>query len=308
VAPRGRSTSGTSGVGPTAVRSLPAKTTAQLAPEDLARMANPLQPISEQASPPYDRNADIVWWRGVESNPLDEFLRALPDLKFRRNKQQSQKMTFFKNIPPAIRCRIYAYVYEHPAKGKLVNLSKDFTTKDVFPPDFFISPWDLLKHAEGAISSCIQMRDEIFTYFWNTYHFHVTFSPFSIGPVFSAVSIRLLNGYAHRVNHLTVEVDMTKLAFSAAKDAHLLKQSNKKLQKVIRNLVIALGRRRQKGNVMSSLSLLARKYQGFRPPPANAPEDSKSFPPFQNLHNDGEALILHITHADLSSRRSPILS
>jgi hypothetical protein len=238
-------------------------------------MASPLQPIAEQSSPPYDRNADIVWWSGVDSKPLDEFLRSLPDLKFRRNKQQDPKMTFFKKITPAIRCKIYAYVYEHPANGKLVNLSKDFTTKDVFPPDFFIAPWDLLKHAEGALSSCMQMRDELFTYFWNTYHFHVTFSPFSIGPVFSALSIRLLNAYAQRVSHLTVEIDMTNLAFSAAKDAHLLKQSNRKLQKVVLNLVIALGRRRQKGNIMARLTLLARRYLGCRPAPANAPHDSE---------------------------------
>lgn len=293
---RGRSASGTPGAGPTAVRSLPSRTAAQLAPADLVRMSNPLQPIAEQLLPLYDRNADIVWWRGVESDPLDEFIRSLPDLKPRRNKPQGPKMTLFKKLPLSIRQKIYAYVYEHPANGKLVNLSKDFATKDVFPPDFFIAPWDLLKHAEGALSSCVQMRDEIFTYFWSTYHFHVTFSPFSIGPVFSALSIGLLNAYAHRVNHLTVEVDLTKLAFSAAKDAHLLKQSNQKLQKVIFNLVNSLGNRRHKGNAMTRLTLLARRYQGFRPAPENAPDDSEC--PFLSMFSktDSEASTLQVTY------------
>lgn len=280
MAPRVRSSSGTSGAAPATINSLPSKTTKQLTPGEVARMANPLQPIAEQTSPPYDRNADIVWFRGVDPNPDDEFIRSLPDLKFRRNKQQSNKMIFFKRVPPTIRRRIYSFVFEYPANGKQVNLSKDFTTKDVFPPGFFIAPWDLLHQAEGALSACIQMRDELYTYFWNTYHFHVTFSPYSIGPVFSGVSIRLLNAYANRVNHLTVEVDMTKLAFSAAKDAKLLKQSNRKLQKVLVNLVIALGRRRLRGNVMASLTLLARRFQGFRPAPADAPEDSEYFPSF----------------------------
>jgi hypothetical protein len=250
-------------------------------------MANPLQPIAEQTPPPYDRNADIVWWRGVQSDPGDDFVRSLPDLKFRRNMHQSNKIIFFEKIPPTIRRRIYAYVYEHPANGKQVNLSRDFTTKDVFPPDFFVTPWDLLHHAEGALSSCVQMRDELFTYFWNTYHFHVTFSPYSIGSVFSGCSIRFLNGYANRVNHLTVEVDLTKLAFSAANDAKLLKQSNKKLQKVLVNLVIALGRRRQKGNVMASLTLLARRYRGFRPAPADTPGDSEYSTFFQVIPSPG---------------------
>lgn len=271
-------------------------------------MANPLQPIAEQAPPLYDRNADIVWWRGVDSNPDDEFVRSLPDLKFRRNKQQSDKMIFFKKVPHTIRRRIYAFVFEYPANGKQVNLSKDFTTKDVFPPDFFIAPWDLLRQVEGALSSCMQMRDEVFTYFWNTYHFHVTFSPYSIGPVFSGCSIRLLNGYANRVNHLSVEVDMTKLAFSAAKDAKLLKQSNKKLQKVLVNLVIALDRRRHKGNIMASLTLLARRYQGFRPAPADVPEDSEYSPSFQTIPNRRKASICHhVTCTDLSFRRGSIL-
>ena len=288
--------------------SLPPKTTKQLTPEELARMANPLQPIAEQAPPLYDRLADIVWWRGVASNPDDEFVRSLPDLKFRRNKQQSNKMIFFKKVPPTIRRMVYAFVFEYPAGGKQVNLSKDFTTKDVFPPEFFIAPWDLLCQVEGALSSGIQMRDELFTYFWNTYHFHVTFSPYSIGPVFSGLSIRLLNGYANRVNHLTVEVDLTKLAFSAAKDAKLLKQGNKKLQKVLFNLVTALGRRRHKGNVMASLTLLARRYQGFRPAPADAQEESEYAPSFQTIPNCGEASIRHhITCTDLSCRRGSIL-
>lgn len=285
MAPRGRSSSGTPGSAPPAIISLPAKTTKQLAPAELTRMANPLQTIEEQAPPAYDKLVDVVWWRGVEPDPEDEFVRSLPDLNFRKKKKQGEKMIFFKKVPPTIRRMIYAYVFEYPANGKKVNLSKDFTTKDVFPPDFFIAPWDLLHQVEGGLSSCRQMRDELFTYFWNTYHFHVTFSPYSIGPVFSGLSIRLLNGYANRVNHLTVEVDLTKLAFSAAKDAKLLKQSNVKLQKVLVNLVNSLGRRRHKGNVMASLTLLARRYQGFRPAPADAPEDSKYLTPltFQPL-------------------------
>jgi len=275
VASRGYSSSGTLRGAPAAIIALPPKKTIQLTPEELARMTNPLQPIAEQAPPLYDRIADIVWWRGVESDPDDDFVRSLPDLQFRRNKQQSDKLIFFKKVPHAIRRRIYAFIFEYPANGKQVNLSKDFTTKDVFPSEFFIVPWDLLYQVEGALTSCIQMRDELSTYFWNTYHFHVTFSPYSIGPVFSGLSIRLLNGYAHRVNHLTVEVDLTKLAFSAARDAKLLKQRNKRLQKVLVNLVTALGRRRHKGNFMASLTLLARRYQGFRPAPADAPEESE---------------------------------
>lgn len=306
--PRAEVTPPRSAISPISLESLPKATKKYLTPEDIRRMSNPLQPIAEQSVVKYDRYVNIMAWGGREPDPGREFLLALPPLVVNKKDPQPENMVFFK-IHSSIRRRIYGYVFEHPANGKKVTLSVPSATKDVYPPDFFITPWDLLQHVEGALSSCRQMRDELLTYFWNTYHFHVTFSPFTVGPVFSGLSIKWLNLYAERVNYLTVEVDMTKLEFSVCKNAKLLKKSNEKVQKVIYNLVNALSRKRNK-NVMAHLTLLVRRYFGFRPAPADNPEDSKSSHPLRHSHTaDRLRILLTVTkYTNISTRACSLLS
>jgi hypothetical protein len=258
---------------PASLNSLPKTVKRHLTPEDLRRMSEPLQTIAEQSVPKYERMVNVLAWGGREPDPAREFLLALPPVIVNKQKPQPESMIFFK-MQSIIRRTIYSFLFELPANGKKVTLSIPSATKDVFPADFFVTPWDLLEHAQGALGTCRQMRDELMTYFWSTYHFHVTFSPFHVGPVFSGLSIKWLNLYAERVNYLTVEVDMTKLEFSVCKDAKLLKKSNDKVQKVIQNLVTVLSRREHK-NIMAHLTLLVRRYRGFRPAPADNPEDSE---------------------------------
>jgi hypothetical protein len=259
---------------PASVHSLPKAAKKHLTHEDLARMSNPLHTIVERSVPSYDRWVNIMAWGGREPDATREFLLALPNLVKNRQKPQPENMTILFKLQSSLRRKIYGYIFELPPKGKKVTLSIPSATKDVYPPDYFITPWDLIHQVAGALGTCRQMRNELLTYFWNTYHFHVTFSPFTVGPVFSGLSIKWLNLYAERVNYLTVEVDMTKLEFSACKDAKLLKKSNDKVQKVIYNLVNALDRKRHK-NVMAHLTLLVRRYFGFRPAPADNPKDSE---------------------------------
>lgn len=236
-------------------------------------MPVPMAPIPEQNHPNYARDHDRVACHEIQPWPIREFHYALNCIPPRgpppSGKEQPESMIFFKKTNSSIRHNIYHFMFSTRPGYKLVTLSKDFATKDVFPPDYFITPWEILKEVEGALLTSREMHDEVMTYFWQTYRFHVTFSPFTVGPTFSGLSIKWLNMYADRVNHLTVEFDLTKLGYSAAKDANLLKPALSKVDKVIIDLVGAI-RRRGGINNMSDLHLMLRRFDGLRPLPEGA--------------------------------------
>ena len=248
-----------------------------LTPVKKSPMPTPMASIPEQVRPAFERSHDRVASHEQQPLPLREFQFALGCIPPRapppKEKQQPKNMIFFRKTDSRIRHIIYHHMFDVRPSYKLVTLTKDFATRDVFPPDYFITPWEILRGVEGALLTCREMHDEVMTFFWQSYRFHVTFSPFTLGPTFSGLSIKWLNKYADRVNHLAVEID---LSFSAAENADLLKPALAKLDNVLVDLVKALHSRKLK-NHMSDLHLMMRRYAGLRPLPKGAPRNAGKY-------------------------------
>jgi hypothetical protein len=223
-----------------------------------------------------------LWARDVDracgwhQKQSEDFMyeRALLQTKT-QGKQQGQDAPFFKKLDIKTRRRIYYYVFDlHPLVEKSITLSMDFATKDVFHPGHFLTPGQVLRGTEGGLNTSRRMRDELMAYFWNTYKFHVTFSPFTLGPTFSGLSIKWLNLYADQIGTLTVEIDLSKRSLSASSDAHFLEgkgldKTLLKFKAVIEDLVKVI-RRREGKNYIKRIHLMVRRYDGFRPLPMPA--------------------------------------
>jgi hypothetical protein len=233
----------------------------------------------------YDRMVDVIATKGNSASHINSNL-----LKSHIPRSEgTARSPIFEKVPSHIRLQIWGNLFSIPP-GKKINLSKDFVTKYVFPVDYFISPWDVIEPIEGAISSCHQMRQEILWYFCHEFHFHVTFSPFTTGPTLSGLSIRWLNPYAKWIKNLTLEVDLTRLAFSKANNATYLSLGKPCIMvyDLIDNLVKALVERSkvegdvsagqgQHGKVhIENLHLMVRRYKGVREAPENLEDGTAS--------------------------------
>ena len=143
-----------------------------------------------------------------------------------------------------------------------ISLSPCFATKDVFPDNYFSSPWDILEPVWGAIATSRKLRHEVLLYFWMKYSFHVTISAFS-APIFSPLSHVWLPDYLDCIQSLTVEIDLTRLGGSASREApnifHQYEKINNSLVTIVKGLM------NRKGKLMHELHIMCRRYAGSRP-------------------------------------------
>lgn len=198
----------------------------------------------------------------LEAEALEDFIRSLPSTD-----QTSQKSPLLKLPDVARRC-IMEFLFSTP-KNRKVTLSPQFATKDVFPDDYFATPFEILNGLESVIFTCRRLRDDAMTYFWTSYEFHMTISPLT-GPATSPLSQQWLKLYADRIQHLTLEVDLTKFGLGAGKSAALLKPLNNKIKKCAGDHFADLKNREGK---MAYLHLLVRRFKGMRPDGHAKPDD-----------------------------------
>ncbi|KAH6720819.1 hypothetical protein BKA61DRAFT_570460 [Leptodontidium sp. MPI-SDFR-AT-0119] len=164
-------------------------------------------------------------------------------------------------LPASVRRQIYGFCF--PQELRKVTLSPDFATKAVFHEEYFASPWDIIEPVVGALQSFSMLRNELMTYFWTEYCFHVTLSEFS-GPKFSPLSHIWLPQYLRIVQRITVEVDFTKFGCSQMKDAKKFGYNLSKTRQLLNAIVCGLSGRPAKSSV-AELHLMCRRYAGFRP-------------------------------------------
>ncbi|PQE06190.1 Nucleolar GTPase ATPase p130 protein [Rutstroemia sp. NJR-2017a BBW] len=206
-------------------------------------------------NPPFERSVDILFTDDKETIDSDTvFEEVLPP---------RARATFSKifELPVCIRRRIYFYCF--PGEDRKISLSPRFATKDCFSDDYFASPWDVLEPVKGAISSSAIVRNELMTYFWTKYHFHVTLSPFS-GPIFSPLSHVWLHSYLDRIQYLTIETDFTRFGCSALRSARQFGYDMKKMENLLGGIVSGLLKRNGL-STMAELHLICRRFKGNHP-------------------------------------------
>lgn len=209
----------------------------------------------EEVKPPLEQSIDVEVSGGGISDSLIDFNFSLPLVVV-----GAQNPPLFR-ISTTLRFKILKLLFDIPSQQGKITLSPEFATKDVFPSSQFLLPGDILHNVEGALTTCRQLRDEVMTYFWTQYKFHVTLSPFTAA-VTSPLSQKWLRFYADRVQYLVIEVDMTKFGFGFDHHAAELGDMSDKIDYLFWRLIELLKRR---PSTISSIHLMCRRYAGYRP-------------------------------------------
>lgn len=168
-------------------------------------------------------------------------------------------------LPVVIRKNIYSYCFQE--EYRKISLSPQFATKAIFPEGYFASPWVVLEPLMGALHSFSSLRHELMVYFWTEYQFHVTLTMFS-GPKFSPLSSIWLMNYLDTIQHLTLEVDLTRFGCGVLESAPQFGYDYSKVRAKILEVVDGLLARKE-GSQLCELNLLCRRYAGLRPVVSN---------------------------------------
>lgn len=202
--------------------------------------------------PPFNRDWDLVACDGIRSDPNKVFEDCVPP---HLNKNHSP---FFK-LPTKVRRKIYFYCLPNK-QDTTVSLSPHFATKNCYYSYHFTSPWDILQPVAGGLQSFSLLRNDLMTYFWTEYDFHVTLTPFC-NSVFTPLSSVWLPNFLDRIQHLTIEIDLTRFGGNALKFARQFGYNMEKMDNLFCAVVDGLMERRGE---MAELVLLCRRFDGNR--------------------------------------------
>lgn len=207
--------------------------------------------------PELDRDVDLVGYLELEADIPPHWVFE----KLHPQKDVETCSSALFHLPPNVKHLIYSFCF--PEEDSKISLSPHFATKAVFDEEYFASPWDILDPVWGGLATCQELRHELMTYFWTEYHFHVSVNPFS-GPRFSPLSHVWLPQYLHRIQCLTIEVDLTRFGGSALKYASSIGFECGKLERLLVDLIEGL-QMRSSEVMMEGLIVLSRRYRGNRP-------------------------------------------
>ncbi|RFU34569.1 hypothetical protein B7463_g1765, partial [Scytalidium lignicola] len=199
----------------------------------------------------FERTHDIIGVRDDSNYQGPVFEDRVPSSYFNHYERG------FFVLPASIRKQIYSECFS--IELRKISLSPHFATAGVFPDDYFASPWEVLSPILGALHTCVALRYELMTYFWMHYHFHVTLSIFT-GLVFSPLSSIWLVENIDLVQHLTIELDLTRLDGNCVNVKTQPKGS--KLDQFLINLITGIATSHRVSKI-AELSFMCRRYSRF---------------------------------------------
>ncbi|KAH8816356.1 hypothetical protein F5884DRAFT_218951 [Xylogone sp. PMI_703] len=208
--------------------------------------------IENRTSPfEFERTNDIVGIQDGSKHQRPVFEVLVP------SSYQNEYESGFFVLPASVRKQIYSECFS--LESRKISLSPPFATTGVFPNNYFASPWEVLAPVLGGLHSCAVLRHELMAYFWMHYHFHVTLSIFT-GPVFSPLTSTWLVENIDLIQHLTIEIDLTRL------DGNCInlrtKPNGSKVDQLLVTLINGISTS-HKVSKMAELNLMCRRYFRF---------------------------------------------
>lgn len=222
-------------------------------------------PIPDREPVPiFHRNTDSEVGTVGTMDAFDIFVQSLPKNFY--SSETSEIVTFGEphllRLPLKIRFLIYDYVTESErAKDKKIIISPPNTVAWFWPANHFIDPSDVFYYIGGASETCWQLRHELMTYYCTQFHFHITYNYFCT-PFVARIIHKWLPLFAHRIQYLTVEADLTRLGGSYKNGAFPLPDGQREIAFLLEKLLRGLSARR---NSIQSLHFMCRRYKGLRP-------------------------------------------
>lgn len=180
--------------------------------------------------PAWDRRTDISWSRGDDlswegARELSAFRVSLA--QFHRESKHTPTKNDHLNpllrLPDRVRYMIAKYLVPDRADMMPIKLNNGMRLyQPVWPAVYFDDLADVLRSVRDYTSVCWAMRADILVTILNTRRFHVVLSPFST-PTFDPLAYHWFGKYAGYIQHLTIELDFSKLGFAADPAAANLK-------------------------------------------------------------------------------------
>ncbi|CAG8980974.1 hypothetical protein HYALB_00011082 [Hymenoscyphus albidus] len=211
--------------------------------------------IRENPEPAFERSNDFMVITDIRTRPT-----AFAQVIFPKLDKASNNQALFA-LSTVIRRRIYGFCF--PAEDRPISLSPYFATKAVWEMDHFAHPWDVLEDVKGGLESFSLLRQDLYTYFWSVYHFHVTINAFS-GPKLSPMSHVWLYDHLSSIQSLTIEVDYTRFGGSCVKQASAFGYNMEKEDRLLTGIFVGLAKRSDKSTIQE-LNILCRRFAGFQP-------------------------------------------
>ncbi|KAL1847268.1 hypothetical protein VTK73DRAFT_10382 [Phialemonium thermophilum] len=221
------------------------------------------------AQPPWERSVDVLWERepGVawsDARQIDAFEHAVPKLLSRSsskhtNNAANEPSPYFR-LPDGIRFRICRHLIGDVSRA--IRLNSEGFYRPVWPPAYFESLASALQSLEPYTSTCARLHADVLATLLVTRHFHVVWSPY-VRPRTSPAAVHYVRAYAALMQHVTVELDLTKLGFAAETEVSRLGPGTHNLQPLVEGFVAAQ-KDRAAGDRLFNLRILVRRYHGFR--------------------------------------------
>ncbi|KAH8906348.1 hypothetical protein BR93DRAFT_969550 [Coniochaeta sp. PMI_546] len=172
--------------------------------------------------PAWDRRVDVSWSRDQEitwsgARELNAFRVSLA--QFHREAKHTPTKNDLVNpllqLPDRVRYMICKYlVPDHPDQKPIKLNNGMWLYEPVWPAVYFDNLADVLRSVSDYTSVCWAMRADVLTTILNTRRFHVVLSPFS-GALLDPLANLWFGKYAGYIQHVTIELDCTKLGFGA---------------------------------------------------------------------------------------------
>ena len=213
--------------------------------------------------PPLDRTVDIVCHNrhhhGEPALPSEDIFDATLQALVADTGGRKPNAEGLLRLPAPIRFRIIQYLL--PLQSRPVTLSRAVFTKAGWPKDSLRSLRSSISPLQRYLEVGSAFRKDILVAFLATTSFHVVLSPY-VGPRMSPLATTWLLKYGPYMQHLTIELDMTKLGFGRNPDAAGLLPGLTSMEAHLKQ--IGLSQRKHRKVPLKQLILLCRRYYGHR--------------------------------------------
>lgn len=253
--------------------------------------------------PAWDRRIDLTWTReeGISWGGERELLAFQVSLEqFKRDEKHIPTKTDLTNpllrLPDRVRYEICKYLVQDGPNQMPIRLNNGMRLYEpAWPAVYFESLADVLDSVSNYASVCWAMRRDILATIMNTRQFHVALSPFS-GSLLDPISNCWFAKYAGYIQHVTIEIDYTKLGFGGDPGAVSLKPLVTKVLPRVEQYAVAQKKRAIQQRLLTnqprlfaevdrgggghstvhSLTLAVRRYFGERPAEAGRGKQTHS--------------------------------
>lgn len=195
------------------------------------------------------------------------------------NRYNRMKRFRYFDLPANVRFEIMRHLTADTHTGKPILLNGRRQAYPAWPEDAFVTLWSVLGPLQAYLWTSPHLRADVMVTLLLTRPFHVIFSPF-VKPASSPLATQWLSRYAHMMQDVRVEVDMTKLGFGHSWESTTMTTKLPDIGDLVWAFTDTMLKRDPEANSLGRLTIHCRRYFGYRQGknPLEGREDAYQYP------------------------------